>query len=165
MAPGGPGLHPELAGGRLVRFPLAGEWVAVQTPGSRIPSHGTDILGQRYAFDLMRLDPETNRYHPASALRQLTVGVPTRECLGWDEPVLSVLDGEVVTAVDGVPEPARVHPVRDAARVLRAGLTFRPTADRMLALLGNHVVVRSDDVYAVFAHLRPGSVTVRATSS
>ena len=36
----------ELADPRIVDFPLRGEWVAVHTPGSRIPSHGTDMLGQ-----------------------------------------------------------------------------------------------------------------------
>jgi len=35
----------------IVDFPLRGEWVAPNTPGSKVPSHGTDQLGQRYAFD------------------------------------------------------------------------------------------------------------------
>jgi hypothetical protein len=26
------------------------------TPALRIPSHGTDMLGQRYAFDFVRID-------------------------------------------------------------------------------------------------------------
>jgi hypothetical protein len=38
----------ELDGAVVVDFPLRGErWVAVNTPGDRIPSHGTDMLGQR----------------------------------------------------------------------------------------------------------------------
>jgi len=33
-----------------VRFPLRGQgWVAVSSPADRIPSHGTDMLGQRCA--------------------------------------------------------------------------------------------------------------------
>ena len=40
----------------VVDFPLRGEWAAANTPAHRIPSHGTDMLGQRYAFDFVRID-------------------------------------------------------------------------------------------------------------
>jgi hypothetical protein len=33
----------------VVRFPLRGEWTVERTPAHRIPSHGTDVLGMRYA--------------------------------------------------------------------------------------------------------------------
>jgi hypothetical protein len=122
-----PAVAAELEGARVVDFPLRGEWRAVHTPASRIPSHGTDILGQRYAFDLMRLDPGTSRYHPSSGLRTLLFGVPTHECHGWGEPIHAPLDGEVVAARDGLAERVRIHPVRDLALVLMNGLTFRPT--------------------------------------
>ena len=54
----------------IVDFPLRGEgWVAVNTPGDRIPSHGTDMLGQRFAYDLLKVDARGPglRYHPAGA--------------------------------------------------------------------------------------------------
>jgi murein DD-endopeptidase MepM/ murein hydrolase activator NlpD len=38
-----------------VEFPLQGEWVAAHTPAERVPSHGTDQLGQRYAYDFLRI--------------------------------------------------------------------------------------------------------------
>jgi hypothetical protein len=38
----------------VVGFPLRGEWVAVRTPVHGIPDHGTDLLGQRDAFDFVR---------------------------------------------------------------------------------------------------------------
>lgn len=55
----------ELADAIIVDFPLRGEnWVAVNSPGDRIPSHGTDILAQRYAFDFFRTDDRPGlRYH------------------------------------------------------------------------------------------------------
>jgi len=38
-----------------VTFPLlGGEWLAAQTPGGRMPSYGTDQLGQRYACDFVQ---------------------------------------------------------------------------------------------------------------
>ena len=32
----------------IVEFPLRGEWNSPNTPGSKIPSHGTNQLGTRY---------------------------------------------------------------------------------------------------------------------
>jgi hypothetical protein len=43
--PGDPAV--ELRDARIVEFPLRGEWHAAQSPADRIPSHGSDILGQR----------------------------------------------------------------------------------------------------------------------
>ena len=160
--PTDPPLPPELAGARVVDFPLRGEWAAVQTPAGRIPSHGTDMLGQRYAFDFIRFDPRPGaRDRPAGGLRGLLFGVPTHECHGWGEPVHAPLDGEVVAAVDGVPERARVHVIRELFLVLRNGLLFRPTPEWVRRVVGNHVVLRHGADYSVFAHLTTGSVAVR----
>jgi murein DD-endopeptidase MepM/ murein hydrolase activator NlpD len=118
------------------------------------------MLGQRYAFDFIRVDERRrSHYHPASLLRTLVLGVPTRECYAWGAPIHAMLDGEVAVAVDGVAERSRVHPVREAIRALTTALTFRP--ERLPTILGNHVVVRSGDVYAGYVHLAPGSVAVR----
>jgi len=40
----------------IVEFPLRGEWLAPNTPGKKIPSHGTDQLGTRYAYDFLQVD-------------------------------------------------------------------------------------------------------------
>lgn len=118
------------------------------------------MLGQRYAFDFLKVDGRRRlHWHPASWLRTLLVGVPTRECYAWGAPVHAPLDGEVVRAVDGMAERGRVHPLRELLLVLRNALTFTPA--RLPAVLGNHVIVRQGDVFAAFAHLAPGSVAVQ----
>ena len=55
----------------VVEFPLRGEWVAYYTPAARVPSHGTDQLGQRYAYDFMRIErnPGGWKFHRASTRR------------------------------------------------------------------------------------------------
>ena len=151
----------ELEGARVVDFPLRGEWMAAHTPGSRIPSHGTDMLGQRYAYDLIRFDPrKDSRYYPRSTLRMLLFGVRTRECHGWGEPIHAPFNGEVVTARDGLPERARIHPVREILGVFRTALTFRPTPEGLHRVMGNYVILRSGDIFAGFAHMTTGSVAV-----
>jgi murein DD-endopeptidase MepM/ murein hydrolase activator NlpD len=154
----------ELDDALVVDFPLRGEWQAYHTPATKIPSHGTDMLGQRYAFDFIRTEEGPGwRYHPAGTLRTFILGVPTSECHGFDEPIHAPFEGLVAAAQDGYPERARIHPIRELAIVLKNALTFRPTPDGLRKVLGNFVILRSSDspdVFAAFAHLRPGSVSV-----
>jgi hypothetical protein len=59
----------------VVELPLRGEWSVERSPADRIPSHGTDLLGQRYAYDLVRTDHRRGFHlHPAGTLRWLLVG-------------------------------------------------------------------------------------------
>jgi hypothetical protein len=71
----------------VVDFPLRGDWTVEQTPAHRIPSHGTDVLGMRYAYDFIRTDDrQRSRVHPAGSLRWFLVGGRTRDCYGWVNP-------------------------------------------------------------------------------
>lgn len=47
----------------VVQLPLRGEWSVEGTPAYRIPSDGTDLLGQRYAYDLVRTDKFAHAVH------------------------------------------------------------------------------------------------------
>lgn len=146
-----------------MRFPLRGDWLVETTPAHRIPSHGTDLFGQRYAYDFIRTaDRPGHHAYPGSNLRLLVAGARTKDFYAWGQPVHAALDGQVVTAVDGVAERRRVHPVRESWRALRnaavlgrAGARFDPTL-----LAGNYVIVQSGQVCALYAHLATGSVAV-----
>ena len=147
----------------VVDLPLRGEWTVLRTPADRVPSHGTDALGQRYAYDFAVTDDRPGApVHPAGLVRWLVVGGRTRDCHGWGEPVHAALAGTVVTVVDGVPERRWVHPVREA--VIGMWTAWRTRGGRRVddpaRLAGNHVIVRSEGVVAVYAHLVPGSVCV-----
>jgi murein DD-endopeptidase MepM/ murein hydrolase activator NlpD len=145
----------------IIDFPLRGErWVAVNTPGDRIPSHGTDMLGQRFAYDLLKVDARGPglRYHPAGILRGFFIGVRTRDCYAWGAEIHAPFDGEVVSAADGVAERGWIHPLRELIVAFKNTVTFSPA--RLRSLLGNYVIMRRGDVFAAFAHLAPGSVAV-----
>ncbi len=147
----------------VVEFPLKGEWAAPNTPGKRIPSHGTDMLGQRYAYDFVRVDPASKgmRFYRPSAFRYLFAGVRLEDCFGWGEPIYSPVAGVVVRAEDGWPERRRLHPVKDLAIALKNGLTFNPRrATDLRPLAGNHIIIETNDGYAVLAHARTGSLRV-----
>jgi hypothetical protein len=156
----------ELDGAVAVDFPLWGEhpktqWVAVNTPSDRIPSHGTDMLGQRFAYDLLQVDSRRGLHdHPAGTFRRLIFGVRARDCYAWGAEIHAPFDGEIVRASDGVGERRWIHPLRELVLVLKNAATFSP--DRLPSVLGNHVIMQSGDIFAGFAHLVPGSVTVEA---
>jgi hypothetical protein len=134
----------------------------VTTPARRIPSHGTDVLGQRYAFDLVRPDHRRGIHlHPAGTVRSYLIGGRTRDAYGWGQPVHAMFDGRVVTVVDDVVERPWLHVVRETALALKNAFTFEATPSGARRLAGNHVIVGSGPIFALFAHLAPGSITVR----
>jgi hypothetical protein len=147
----------------VVDFPLRGEWTAPNTPGTRIPSHGSDLLGERYAYDFVRTAAETEppRFYRPSPLHYLLVGVRLQDCYGWGQPIYAAAAGTIVQAADGWPERDPVHPARDAALMLKNARDFnagRVTDLRLLA--GNYLIIETGDGYAVYAHAQTGSIQV-----
>lgn len=144
----------------VVDAPLRGEWVALHTPAERVPSHGTDYLGQRYAYDFVRWAPRVDLPYESGLLKHLFGAQPARAFLAWDEPVHSVFDGVVTEAGDGWPDRLRVNlPV-----ALVKATVFPPAAteDDLRPLAGNYAIVEGDAAVAFYAHLRDGSVAVEA---
>ncbi|MEK0152058.1 hypothetical protein WN867_03875 [Tetragenococcus halophilus] len=39
-----------------IELPLRGQWFVEVSPADRVPSHGTDKFGLRYAFDFVQVD-------------------------------------------------------------------------------------------------------------
>jgi Peptidase family M23 len=145
----------------VVELPLRGEWSVERTPADRIPSHGTDLLGQRYAYDLVRTDPRPGFHlHPAGTLRFLLLGGRTRDCYGWGQPVHAAFDGVVVQAVDGFPERQWLHVVRESWLAVKNTWAFARRGLDPVRLAGNYVIVGAARTYALNAHLAPGSVVV-----
>lgn len=145
----------------VVELPLQGEWSIERSPADRIPSHGTDLFGQRYAYDLVRTDHRRGLHvHPAGTLRWWLLGGRTRDAYGWGQPVHAAFDGVIVQALDGVPERQWLHVARESWSVVTTTVgTARRGLDRA-RLAGNHVIMATGGTYALYAHLAPGSVAV-----
>lgn len=152
----------------IVGFPLRGEWMAPNTPGKKIPSHGTDQLGERYAFDFLQVDWERKGmpFYDTNSLRYLFFGVPLNKCYGWGREVYAPCDGEIVKAQDGYKERPIVHPASDLFVALKNAYAFNAEKDDIQSVAGNYVIMKcSGHVYAAFAHLQMGSVAVSAGQS
>jgi hypothetical protein len=145
----------------VVELPLRGEWTVERSPADRIPSHGTDLFGQRYAYDLVRSDQRSGVHvHPAGTLRWVLVGGRTRDSYGWGQPVHAALDGVIVQAVDGVGERQWIHLVRESWLAVKTTVRFARGGLDPIRLAGNHVIMAAGATYALYAHLAPGSVAV-----
>jgi hypothetical protein len=147
----------------VLDFPLRGEWFAPNTPGTKIPSHGTDLLGATYAYDFIGLDPQSRRmrYFRSGWLQYLLFGVRLQDFFGWGQPIFSAADGTVVQAQDGWPERNPVHPVRDFLLRLQNARAFTSNQAKDYRILaGNFIIVETSGRYAVYAHAQTGSILV-----
>ncbi|GHB05979.1 hypothetical protein GCM10010305_56490 [Streptomyces termitum] len=138
--------------------PVAGTWSALNSPADRVPSHGTRAYGQAYAIDITAEDPDRPR--PAFAW----FGPPARRPEAYPAfgaPLFAVADGTVVRAEDRL----RDHRARSSL----PGLLYLLVVESLVRAVagvsqvtGNHLVLDlGDGTYALYAHLRRGSLRVR----
>jgi Peptidase family M23 len=139
-----------------VEMPVAGRWLAYNSPGDRVPSHHLHAYGQTYAIDLVH-DPAER---PRPGLAWWPLARRPQDFPGFGRPVLAPAAGTVVRAHDR----ERDHWSRTSVPGLLY-LALEGTVRELLGpgrILGNHVVLDlGGGVYAALAHLRRGSVRVR----
>jgi hypothetical protein len=139
-----------------VSLPVHGRWRAVNSPSSRVPSHGIHTFGQTYAIDLV--------FDPASPGRRRPSWRPlTRRAgdfPGFGQPVHAAAAGRVVR----VRQRQRDHWSRTSV----PGLVYLLVEGMIREVLGagrvvgNHIVVDiGDHRYAMYAHLQRNSAVVR----
>ena len=149
----------EIKSALIVDSPLTGEWVALNTPAERVPSHGTDFFGQRYAFDFARLQANGKSFSTQPLWKQFFGCVNAKHFLAWNQPVLAAFSGKVLAAADGQSDRQNVNSLWE---IIRANIfQQRPQPDDLRPLLGNHILIGSDVGVALYAHLRHGSLCVK----
>ncbi|MCT4357196.1 M23 family metallopeptidase [Streptomyces sp. Je 1-79] len=138
--------------------PVSGRWSALNSPADRTPSHGTHQFGQTYAIDIVEEDEARPR--PAFALLW-PVARRSRDFPAFGAPLLAVADATVVHAEDG----QRDHLSRNSLPALVYLMLIEATVRALSGarrVTGNHVILElGDGTYAMYAHLKRGSLTVR----
>lgn len=151
-----------------VLAPVTGRWLAMNSPATKVPSHGVRLYGQAYAIDLA-FEPETAEAGTGEAgtgeLGRPEFGDgpamrPPEDYPAFGQPVRAMVAGTVVR----VDDRQRDHRARSSV-----GAVFYLLAEGALRelggprrVVGNHVVIDAGDgVFALLAHLRRGSATVR----
>jgi biotin carboxyl carrier protein len=132
-----------------IASPLRGKsWVAVNGPSNTsghrrtfIVIDGTPHIAQRYAIDWVQIGEDNKTYRGDAKDNQ------SYYCFGAD--ALAVADGVVVEVKDGIPENT------PNAASMAVPITLETIA-------GNHVNLDlGGGVYAMYAHLQPGSLRVK----
>ncbi len=147
----------------IVEFPLRGEWLSPNTPGTKIPSHGTDQLGTRYAYDFIQVDWKRKGWpaYRVSLVQYLLFGVSLDNYYCWGQEIYAPCDGVVIQAKDGYKERERTNLPSDMANAYKNAHYFEPTKDDVQSVAGNYVIIKcKDNVYAALCHLQNGSIQV-----
>lgn len=147
----------------IVEFPLRGEWLSPNTPGTKIPSHGTNQFGTRYAYDFIQVDWERKGWpsYRVSLLQYILFGVPLKEYYCWGQEVYSPCNGIIVQAKDGYKERKRTNLCLDLSRAYKNTHYFDPKKDDVQSVAGNYIVIEcANQVYAALVHLQTGSIQV-----
>lgn len=140
-------------------LPFEGRWLARNSPARRVPSHGTDLLGGRFAIDFIGVDHRRRTAHRRDWRTALSTE-PVERFIAYGRPILAPADGVIVQVHDGETD----HVAR------RSQLTLLPYAlgqparlhRGVAAVAGNHVVIalRHGGAFVALAHLRTGSICV-----
>lgn len=147
----------------VVGFPLRGEWNTPISPGDKVPSHGTNRLATRYAYDFIQVDWD-RLGHPAyrgSFFDYLLNGKSLNTYYAYGQKVYSPFDGTVVVAEDGYEESERTNLFSDLSYSIAIAHHFDPAKDDIRLVTGNYVIIQyNDHVYAVLCHLQTDSIMV-----
>ncbi|CAH0525764.1 M23 family metallopeptidase [Vibrio hippocampi] len=140
--------------------PLRGDWKAANTPGDRIPSHGTHQFGQTYAYDFVRFKSVNHKdsFHTKSQLSYWMAQVTLPDCHGWGEPIFSPIDGVVREVVNFVKERERLHLLSDLGLAIYNGLFYSFEKDEVHKIGGNYLIIEGAECCAWIAHAKTGSI-------
>lgn len=138
----------------VVAAPVRGQWMAINSPASRVPSHGTHAFAQAYAIDLI-CSPNGR----PDLLQVRGSFLPPEDFPSFAKPVFAVASGTVVRVHDR----QRDHRSRSTKIALAyfALESFLRSLGPPSFLLGNYLILRVEDgSHVLYAHLRRGSLRV-----
>lgn len=141
-------------------LPFRGTWTVQNSPATRVPSHGTHLLGETFAIDFVAVD-RRGRTAPVRDWRTVAATEPPERFLGFDQPILAPASGRVVAVHDGEPDhPARRSPLTLVPYLLTQAGRLR---QGLGAVAGNYVILAlgASGPYVGLVHLRRGSLQVR----
>ncbi len=145
-----------------VKPPLKGEWMVMNSPGTKVPSHGTDFFAQTYALDLLQVDwtHKAHKFYKKSALDYILGRVHLSDCYCYGKPIYAPISGTVLEVHDGHPERDPVKPISDISIALKNALFFDPNTQNLQEIAGNYVIIEGDGIWSALVHMKTGSITV-----
>jgi murein DD-endopeptidase MepM/ murein hydrolase activator NlpD len=147
-----------------VDFPVRGVWRAPNSPGTKVPSHGTANFGEAYAIDfvMIQADGKSRKPYRSNFLRYLLRGIPLNDFYGWGQTVYAPISGQVIAVVNDIEERGNVNPFTDLRYMRKATKEYLNHGSKPETVAGNHILIKlNENQYALLAHLVKGSIAVR----
>ncbi len=141
-------------------LPFTGAWKVQNSPANRVPSHGTDLFGTRYAIDFTAVDTR-GRTASSRSLRSVLATEPAELFLAYGQEVTAPCPGTVRATHDGeVDHAARRSQLNLIGYMLGQPARIRQGPD---AVAGNHVILEEPQSgrFIAMVHLLNGSILVR----
>lgn len=148
----------------IIEFPLRGEWFTKVSPADRIPSHGTNRFGLRYAFDFIQVNWENPKHptHDKNNLDYFLKGIPLKSYYCFGEPVYAPFLGEVVAVENSVSDGENASWFHDQTLAIRNSLFFDFERDGFESIGGNYVILKKEEgIYAILCHLKKDSIAAK----
>jgi murein DD-endopeptidase MepM/ murein hydrolase activator NlpD len=143
----------------VISLPFEGRWLARNSPARRVPSHGTDLLGGRYAIDFIGVD-DGHRTADRRDWRTFLSTEPVERFFAYGRPILAPANGIVVQVHDGEID----HVGRRSQLTLVRYALGQPARLRqgVAAVAGNYLIIAlgHGGAFVALAHLRTGSIRV-----
>jgi hypothetical protein len=140
-------------------LPFAGLWLTKNSPARRIPSHGSDLFGERYAIDFVGVD-DRHRTAGIRDWRTFLATEPPERFFAFGQPILAPGSGTVVD----------VHDAEHDHQGRRSQLALVPYAlgqaarlrQGVGAIAGNYMTIKLAEGggFVAMAHLQAGSIRV-----
>jgi len=148
----------------IVEPPLIGVYISPNTPGSKVPSHGTSGFGEEYAIDFVMIKENDvfKKPYRKSFLEYLFKGLQLSDFYGWGKKVYSPVNGEVIEIENNISERNPVNIFRDLKNAIDVTNDNIKNISSPKKITGNYVMLKmTDNEYALLVHLKKGSVSVK----
>jgi len=146
-----------------VFFPLEGVYISPNTPGSKVPSHGTNSFGETYAIDFVMINEndKLKKSYKSSFIKYIFNGLQLEDFYGWGQTVYSPVSGEIIGVENNVQERNPVNIISDYKNTIEVTKQFTQDGASPKIITGNYVMIKIDEKkYALLAHLKKGSIKV-----
>ena len=143
----------------VISLPFTGLWLAQNSPVRRVPSHGSDMFGERYAIDFMGVD-HRRRTADRRDWRTFLATEPPERFFAYGRPILAPADGIVVDVhVGELDHEGRRSQVALLPYALSQMARLRQGVG---AVAGNYLIIelRDSGAFVALAHLRADSIRV-----
>jgi hypothetical protein len=130
----------------VIQSPLKGEWAIFNPPGH-----------PPLAYDFLAVNPDKSPYFSGGLWSNLFSFRSVDNARAWAQTLFSPVEGRVIAAVNHRPDQLRINMVYNFLRIM----VNKPRIEEGFeAFGGNYLIIRSNQIFVLMAHLKQGSVRV-----